>query len=70
MAEIIDLRSPTQLRSREEIDAYVARDHAIRQFITAYIGRFPYGESEQENDLREKIAELAHRPTRGFARRL
>jgi hypothetical protein len=57
--EIVDLRTPTALRSQAEIDAYVVRDDAVRQLINAFVGRFPYGESEAENDLREKIFELA-----------
>jgi hypothetical protein len=58
-AEIIDLRTPSQLRSDEEIQAYIHRDTCIRQLITAWIGRFPYSEPPQETDLREKIFELA-----------
>lgn len=59
MAEIIDLRSPTQLRTPEEIQAYVVRDDCIRHLIQAWSNRFPNNETPAEVDLREKIFELS-----------
>lgn len=59
MAEIIDLRSPTQLRTDEEIQAYIVRDECIRHLIQAWSNRFPHNETPQEADLREKIFELS-----------